>query len=189
MIMPSISLKGLKICTGLKLCTIPDRYLQHKWYLWTNDKYLKEGVCEYCGKPYLKNNSNTKLHYHYCSTTCSNRASRQAYKKNRLQLALHILSPKEITGFKKKMDNFVYSKIFECKSEYHEDLIDWWNENYILIAQKLYKRGMSTCMKYLQKSIYYAHLNLIKTKKEVFYDECSLKVQESILGCYNDWRQ
>lgn len=187
-VQPSKSLRGLKPTIGLKLCTEADQYLNQKFYLFTHHNCFHTFICKNCGEIFNRNRCD-KRENKFCSVSCSTKYYKRIAKERKFKLLYKIVSEDDLKAFIKKNENFVYHSIFtKYPSEYHEDLIDFWNEYSVKFAHTLKGRGIRTCMKYLDKALKYRFLHLHKNKREVFYDECSLKVQEHILGTYNDLR-
>lgn len=179
------------VTTGIQMNTAFHNRANTNFYLYTTVETVKIGYCLHCGNPFFKNIADIKKNIKFCCRGCATKFYKQKLKEENLRLAYNHVNQSEFQEFYKKYTNYVYAKIYEQDHKYTEDLHDWWNEQAIRLfycIKKWEKKHGRECNKYafFQKAVIYATQNIIsKRKHEVFYDECSLKTQQMILGDYH----
>ena len=160
----------------------------------TTVEYVKTGYCLQCGNPFWLNNTHKDVETKFCSIKCAKKYQWNKIREENLRVAYKNIDKSEFTEFYKKYQNFVYSEIFNYESEYHEDLIDRWQDKaiwwfYNIKKWKIINHRKVNIFSYLRKAVNYAYLS-VKNKKinsgEVFYDECGIATQQKILGNYKE---
>lgn len=114
------------------------------------------------------------------------------YSENRRKLICKNLDHTEFNNFYQKYNPYVTNLFLNYEAEYREDLIEWWQDYAIICFSNIRKlennrKSQIARFAYIKKCIHFAHLGIVKKrKKEVFYDECSIGIQQKILGTYNE---
>lgn len=152
--------------------------LMYKFTSATGNKFKK---CPECGLWYFSTRENQL----FCSHNCSNKYVGRKRHERILRQTFKVIKNNDIKEWLKKYNNFVYSEIFKCDSELHEEMIDIYNE---YLPRLVYlTRNSTNAIPYLKKVMKNIKLRALKNKQnEVFYDECSVKTQIQILGEYNE---
>lgn len=186
------------VTTGIMLGTNmyrPDINAYHKK---TTVEYILVGYCLQCGNPFWRQASKSDKENHkrgkFCSRACKAKYYWGKIKEENLRVAYKNVDKKEFTEFFKKYQNFVYSEIYKYESEYHEDLIDRWQEQairwfYCIKKWEITNHKKCNNFAFLRKAIYYSFLYVQKKKLnsgEVFYSECGIAAQQKILGNYEE---
>lgn len=179
------SLEGLLPCIGLQMVTTGERpkvYLNRIFQEATKDINRIVKKCPECGilfiTPTLRSNQI------FCCPNCSSKYNGRIRKEKNRKLAYHIIDKNAFSKWFKEYNNKVIGYIYNnYESELVEDLIDIWTDNAVIWYSKMW---------YKEKPFNFLELALGKyakyikcTKKEVFYDECSLRIQNKILGEIN----
>lgn len=181
------------VTTGIQLGTNMYRPDRSAFYRQTTAEYVRTGYCLHCGNPFWIVHINKERQGKFCSLSCRAKYYRGKVKEENLKVAYKNCDKKEFTEFYKKYQNYVYSEIYKYESEYHEDLIDIWQEQairwfYLIQKWELQHRREGHRFGFLRKAVYFRYLELRKKKlknAEVFYDECGMKTQQMIFGDYN----
>ena len=143
--------------------------------------------CEYCGLEFIrtiqhKSRQNKKK---FCSNKCLGLYYGREKSKQVLKNACTNVSNAELREFLKEYNSFAMSEIYKYE-RWHEDLIELWLANSILILANLKKYKIEKKLiklKYIKSAIKRWFLNINqKRKKEVFYSDLSMKNQIKILG-------
>lgn len=122
---------------------------------------------------------------YFCSKTCAQRYIHREKKKKGQKLLLRLVDQKVFSSWFRQYNNIVIGYIYNnYDSELREDLIDTWTEKSMYWYYRCINKDKP--MNFLKTCLHHCMQNIKKTKKEVFYSECSYKAQEQILGSYND---
>lgn len=140
------------------------------------DRIVK--ICPECKMPFIT--SVFQRNQKFCSQTCATRfTGRERAEKNR-KLAWHIVDKNKFAKWFKEYNNKVIGYIYNnFDSEIREDLIDIWTEHAVMWYSKMWNKDKP--FPFLKVTLN-GWAKSAKNKKEVFYDECSMRVQNKILG-------
>lgn len=179
----TFSLEGLLPSVGLRLVgTNPicnTMCQQFKAATQYTDRIVR--VCPECKMPFIVSVFNHKQQF-CCQAHAMKYTGRERAEKNK-KLAWHIVDKNAFAKWFKEYNNKVIGYIYNnFDSELVEDLIDVWTDHAIIWYSKMWDRCKSKPFPFLKVALG-RWAKLIKTrKKEVFYDECSMRVQNKILG-------
>lgn len=176
---------------SIKLQLIDDNNynsLTHAYYNYTTSNDKVYAVCKECGRVFIgKKNYRTKTR-EFCSVQCNTKHLHKKRTENAFKLAFMILTKEDIKYFYNKYNSFAMSEIYKYP-KYHEDLIEWWQTKGVFLARFLKQTGrLKVCKDFnlISKNIKWFYLHLLKDREnEIFYDECSYKTQNYILGSNN----
>lgn len=176
----SQTLNGLLPCIGLKLVGNDSVkniiYRHYRQNTQATGRILR--ICPECKMPFIT--SVFQRNQKFCSQTCATRfTGRERAEKNR-KLAWHIVDKNKFAKWFKEYNNKVIGYIYNnFDSEIREDLIDIWTEHAVMWYSKMWNKDKP--FPFL-KVVLNGWAKSAKNKKEVFYDECSMRVQNKILG-------
>lgn len=186
----SCSLKNTLPEIGLQLMTMTNFSNNIYYCIYTGAKYAAWAECEQCGIAfiYVRTDNNKQR---FCCRGCANKfiqsKKRIAYQK----LIYKNIDKQKFSDFYKKYTGYVYAKISEYEREYRDDFMEWWQEKAAYFFKKItdFEKAMkreSYRYAFIDKAIAYGFLAIkSKREKEVFYNECSAKIQQKILGTCN----
>lgn len=177
------SLAGLMPCIGLQLHTTNDlgKYMSQVFHLFTNDIGKKQKRCPNCGLLFTTGGYNSPKEQIFCSTNCSNKYRARLINENNKKTAFKIVNKKAFADWFKIYNNRVIGYIYNnFESEFREDLIDIWTDKAVIWYAKMFRKDHP--WKFIKANLSFAARTIRQTKKEFFYDECSIKVQQHILG-------
>lgn len=162
-----------------------------KYNRYTTPQYIKTGYCLNCGAPFWAVITNNKHIVKFCSRDCTCKYYSRKLKENNFKIAYKNTDRKELSEFYQKYTGFIISEIGKYDSTYTSEALGWWGEYSVRFLYKFNSPAFKNItdkskLKYLAKAVYCWFFNTKKKHgREVFYDECSLKTQEMILGDYN----
>ena len=176
---------------GLQLVTKTNFTRSAYFGRYVDVKCVDWAECEHCGIVFIYTKSDKNHKQRFCSRSCSRKhiikLKRDAFQK----IIYKNLDKQKFSEFYKKYTGYVYAKITEYDNDYREDFIEWWQEKAAYCYYKIssFEKAMKRetyHYSFLNKALAYAFLEIKRKKnKEVFYDECSIKIQQKILGTGN----
>lgn len=184
------SLKDTLPRIGLELQTNINFKHQRDFYRFTTSTTQKYCQCKQCGVFFI--HSKYEKNRYFCSNSCSAKYRMLQYLESRRKLIYKNLNHTKFNIFYQKYNSYVTNLFHKYEAEYMEDLIEWWQDYAIICFSNISKleknkKGQIARFAYLKQCIHLAYLGIVKRrKKEVFYDECSIGIQQKILGTYNE---
>lgn len=179
------SLAGLIPCIGIQMTNYSETlsYITNFYRANTNDLNRVVKICPECKMPFItslyRNQKNTRQIF--CSYACSTKYTGRLRAEKNKKLAYKIINKNEFAKWFKDNNNKVIGYIYNTyDSELREDLIDVWTDKAVNWYSKMWHKDKP--FPFLKLALNAYAKQITRRKREVFYDECSMAVQNKILG-------